>query len=132
MRSIFLCLVVSVFGAACNPQLLDLHVLAANDFRLASDQAVAPLRAVCPTRETSPACERVYAAQHAYVDAHTEFVMRLQQEAADNRWRRPNDAPERRALCRSYRAYADAADALDVQLVALPPHAAQLCASEVR
>lgn len=132
MRSIFLCLVVSVFSAACNPQLLDLHVLAANDFRLASDQAVAPLRAMCPTRETSSACERVYAAQHAYVDAHIEFVTRLQQEAADNHWRRPNDAPERRALCQSYRAYADAADALDVQLVALPLYAAQLCASEVR
>lgn len=131
MRIVSLFLLTLVL-AACNPKALDLHVLAAHDFRLASDQAIAPLRAFCPSAEASPECGRVYAAQHAYVDAHVAFVMRLRNEAAMNRWRRPDDEHERQELCRTYAAYAEAADAIDVQLVALPPYAAQLCTGRSR
>lgn len=117
--------------AGCGPKLLDQHVFAANDFRLASDQALAPLRAFCPSSEASPECARVYDAQHAYVDAHVAFVLQLHAEADANRWRHPDDHRELVALCVAYRAYADAADAIDVQLTALPPRAAALC-MEVR
>lgn len=120
-------LVFVLFFVACGPSTLDRHILSANEFRLASDQAVPAFRAACPTAGASDRCRELTEAQHAFVAAHIEWVRALVREARADHWRYPGDTAELRAFCASYARLSTAAAATSVPLLPVAAGTMHVC-----